>query len=242
VGALTALLAWQAWTSPAQALQDREFATSRAVGGGTTGEVVVKDDVALRIRYGAGVYTATERADKVAGRLNELHRAGRLKADELKTGTVSGMPAVLAGDELIITADSAHARANGTTPHRLAHQWRNNLAVAMGGKAVAYMPPGAKPVAAVGQDRVAGVQAVEEETRTKIVPILSVGSGGSIGIAQVSGTASRVSTVKAVAQIATDYKDAARIRIMVPISTEKIISNIERVPQVSVTGVGALRL
>ena len=90
--------------------------------------------------------------------------------------------------------------------------------------------------------RAVGATAVHEETRTKIVPILTLGSGSRVGLAQVAGPVSRVDEVKAVAQIDTDYKDAARIRILVPIATEGIVSNLHRVPQVSITGEAGIKL
>lgn len=248
-GLVAAVFAWQAWTPAAVALQEREMVAAsnvREVGGRRVGEVVVNDDVALRIRFAAGGYSAPERADRVASRLNELRRDGRLRPEDLRSDTMNGQAVVKAGDELIITADWEHARANGTTPHRLAHQWRNNLAVAMGGTPVALgVRDGTRGRMARQpsrtSDRTAGAQAVQEEIRTKIVPILTLGSGGSIGVAQVSGPVSRVNDVKAVAQLSTDYKDAARLRIMVPVASENVVSNIRRVPQVSVTAVGALR-
>jgi len=244
-GLAAAAFAWQAWTAPASAWQNRAMvATSRAtqVSGGNVGEVVVNNDVALRIRYPAGGYSASERADKVASRLNELSRDGRLRPADLRTGVVNGQAAVLAGDELIITADAQHARANATTPQRLAHNWRNNLAVALGGTPVALGAAGGAAAGRVGgDDRVLGAQAVQEELRNKIVPILTIGSGGRVGVAQVTGPVSRVDEVKAVAQIETDYKDAARIRVLVPIASENIVSNLRRVPQVSVTGEAGLR-
>ena len=71
----------------------------------------------------------------------------------------------------------------------------------------------------------------------KIVPIISVGSNLSVGAAQVAGAERDVNKVKAVAQIETDYKDKARIKILVPIQTEKVIQKIDRVPGVSVIAV-----
>jgi hypothetical protein len=82
----------------------------------------------------------------------------------------------------------------------------------------------------------------QEDTRSKIVPILTVGSSLRAGVAQVSGPVSRVDDVKAVARLDTDYKDVVRIAVLVPVSTENVISNIQRVPQVSVTAVGDLKL
>jgi hypothetical protein len=53
---------------------------------------------------------------------------------------------------------------------------------------------------------------------------------------------SRVDDVKVVARLDTDYKDVVRIAVLVPVSTENVVSNIKRVPQVSVTAVGDLKL
>jgi hypothetical protein len=250
VAALAAVpFAWSIFSPASAASQEgARVAMSKAVetSGSRLGEVVVRDKVALRIRFPAGGYSAPERADRVASRLNELSQAGRLRPEELRTGTVNGQAAVLAGDELVITADQEHARANRTTPGRLAHAWRNNLAVALGGTPIAMNARGAagvRPVsnAAEREERLAEARAYHEEVKTKLVPILTIGSGGRIGVAQVSGPVSRVDDVKAVAQLETDFKDAARIRVLVPISTENIVSNIKRVPQVSVTGEAGLR-
>jgi len=82
----------------------------------------------------------------------------------------------------------------------------------------------------------------DPELSKKIVPIVTFGSNLNVGVAQVEGTRNRVGDVKAVAQIETDYKDAARVKILVPISTEKVIQNVKRVPQVSITAVGDVRL
>jgi hypothetical protein len=81
-----------------------------------------------------------------------------------------------------------------------------------------------------------------EETRTKFVPILTLGSGIRVGLAQIAGPVSRVDEVKAVAQLATNWKKEARVNILVPVATEHIVSNVKRVPQVSVTGYGELKL
>ncbi|MFN3649098.1 MAG: hypothetical protein ACK47B_05905 [Armatimonadota bacterium] len=69
----------------------------------------------------------------------------------------------------------------------------------------------------------------------KIVPIITVGSSLNIGAAQVAGKKSDVDRVKAVAQLETDYKDVARIKILVPVQSENVVQHIDRVPGVSVT-------
>jgi hypothetical protein len=73
--------------------------------------------------------------------------------------------------------------------------------------------------------------------KKKIVPIITVGSSLNVGAAQVAGAEKDVNRCKAVAQLETDYKDVARIKILVPIQSEKVIKNIDRVPGVSVTAV-----
>ncbi|MBI3912200.1 MAG: hypothetical protein HY320_14880 [Armatimonadetes bacterium] len=76
----------------------------------------------------------------------------------------------------------------------------------------------------------------------KIVPILTFGSNLNVGAAQVSGPADKVRDVKAVAQLETDYKDWARIKILVPVHSEDVVRRIERVPGVSITAIADVRL
>lgn len=73
---------------------------------------------------------------------------------------------------------------------------------------------------------------------TKLVPIITVGSSINVGIAQVAGEERDVDRVRAVAQIETDYKNRARIKILVPVQSENVVRNIDRVPGVSVTAIG----
>jgi hypothetical protein len=195
------------------------------------GEVLVNGQVALRIRGAAGGLTPVQRADRVARRLDELASSKKLRAEELQIRTVPSGAALYAGNELIVTADRAQAAANGIAPTRLADTWRDNLSTALTGRVVAYR-----------QDEVRGAALESDpELKNKLVPILTVGSSGSIGVAQVTGPEEYVRQVKAVAQLATDYKDRARIRMLVPIHTENIVENLKRVPQVAVTGIGDIR-
>ena len=73
------------------------------------------------------------------------------------------------------------------------------------------------------------------ELKKKIVPIVTVGSSINLGGAQVQGGEADVSKVKAVAQFEQDYKNVARIKILVPIQSEKIVQHIDRVPGTSVS-------
>ena len=69
----------------------------------------------------------------------------------------------------------------------------------------------------------------------KIVPIVTIGSSLNVGVAQVQGAEKDVRRCKAVAQLETDYKDKARIKILVPVQSENIVQHIDRVPGVSVS-------
>ena len=71
--------------------------------------------------------------------------------------------------------------------------------------------------------------------RKKIVPIITVGSSVNIGAAQVAGSQRDVNRCKAVAQLETDYKDVARIKILVPVQSENVVKRIDRCAGVSVT-------
>ena len=78
----------------------------------------------------------------------------------------------------------------------------------------------------------------DPDLETKLVPIITVGSSINVGIAQVAGEERDVDRVRAVAQIETDYKNRARIKILVPVQSENVVQNIDRVPGVSVTAIG----
>lgn len=78
---------------------------------------------------------------------------------------------------------------------------------------------------------------------TKIVPIISLGAGAYAGAAQVSGPASRVKLVKAVAQLETSFSGQTfRIKALVPVASKNVVSNIKRVSGVGVSAVIDVRL
>lgn len=77
---------------------------------------------------------------------------------------------------------------------------------------------------------------------TKVVPILSLGSGSYIGAAQVSGPAHSVDQVKAVAQVEGEFaRDQFRARALVPVSSRGT-TNIQRVSGVGVSAILDLKL
>ena len=77
---------------------------------------------------------------------------------------------------------------------------------------------------------------------TKVVPIVSIGSGTAIGAAQVAGPKSAVDKTKAVAQLETTFQGRLRIKILVPMDSENPLQGIRRVQGVGVSAVIDFRL
>jgi hypothetical protein len=78
---------------------------------------------------------------------------------------------------------------------------------------------------------------------TKVVPILSIGSGSYAGAVQVTGSETQLDKVKAVAQLEGRIKviGGVRIRALVPIAARSV-SNIQRVPGVGVSALVDVKL
>jgi len=214
------------------------------IEGEPTGEVVMDGQVVARIRLAAGGLSAKERAMVVAERIRAWLADGG-KAEELVAAEVeSGGAAVTAGDRIIVTVTAADAAKAGEAALPLAQDWRDNIAVALGGEPtgevveVVVVPP-----AETEEEQVAPEEWVPEEEYTdKIVPILSVLQGVRIGAARVNGPASKVDQVKAVAQLETDFKRILEIDVYVPITTETPGRVLDRVQGVGVTALGDYRL
>lgn len=76
------------------------------------------------------------------------------------------------------------------------------------------------------------------EGHTKVVPIVSIGSGTRIGAAQVAGPkGSSIESTKAVAQIEATFMGRLRVEILVPIDSENPIQRFRRVQGVGVSAV-----
>ncbi len=71
---------------------------------------------------------------------------------------------------------------------------------------------------------------------TKVVPILSIGSGAYVGAAQVSGSKASVNQVKAVGQLETGFGKQFRIKALVPINVRSV-TNIKRIQGVGVSAI-----
>jgi hypothetical protein len=78
---------------------------------------------------------------------------------------------------------------------------------------------------------------------TKVVPILSIGSGSYMGAVQVTGDQRDLDKVKAVAQLEGQVRviGGVRLRALVPIASRSV-SNINRVPGVGVSALVDIKL
>lgn len=71
---------------------------------------------------------------------------------------------------------------------------------------------------------------------TKVVPIVSAGTSGYIGAAQVTGPASEVERVKAVAQLEASFNSTIRVKGLVPIDSMNP-TNASRIQGVGVSAI-----
>jgi hypothetical protein len=78
---------------------------------------------------------------------------------------------------------------------------------------------------------------------TKVVPILSIGSGSYAGAVQVSGSQEALDRVKAVAQLEAHENliGGVRLRALIPIAARSV-SNLHRVPGVGVSALVDFKL
>jgi hypothetical protein len=207
------------------------------IDGAAVGEVLIGEEVVMRLRATLGGLTPDERAMVVASRL--LGWANASDRYELSVLEIDdGMAVINAGENSITTVGIGDAEPISTTPLDLANDWRNNILIALG-----EAPQPADEVAdATAPADDTGEWVPEEPYRDKIVPIISVLEGIRIGAARVSGPESKVRTVKAVAQLETDFRRFLEIDVYVPITTEKPGKTIDRVQGVGVTALGDLRL
>lgn len=84
---------------------------------------------------------------------------------------------------------------------------------------------------------------IKREETTKVVPILSTGTGSYVGAAQVAGLEEDVREVKAVAQ--AEFRllgRKARVKALIPISTENLVQKIARVDGVGVSAILDIKL
>lgn len=71
---------------------------------------------------------------------------------------------------------------------------------------------------------------------TKVVPVLSVGTGKYIGAVQVVGPTEQVEKVKAVGQLEGGFNNIARAKALIPLATTDV-TNLSRVQGVGVSAI-----
>jgi hypothetical protein len=102
-------------------------------------------------------------------------------------------------------------------------------------------------VSAFGRDINKGINKLwnrkdSSSVKTKVVVILSVGSGGAaIGAAQVMGPPGLVDKVVAVAQPEANLM-GIRLRALIPVSSKNVVDNIKIVDGVAVSGIVDMKL
>ena len=76
---------------------------------------------------------------------------------------------------------------------------------------------------------------------TKVVPIISIGTKGYIGAAQVTGPASSIEEVKAVAQVEGSFNGMVRVKGLVPVDSTNPVGA-SRVQGVGVSAIIDLKI
>lgn len=76
---------------------------------------------------------------------------------------------------------------------------------------------------------------------TKVVPIISLGSGGYIGAAQVTGSQELVNKTQAVLQIEADFDRQFRVKAVIPIDSKNPLS-FSRVQGVGISAIIDVRI
>jgi hypothetical protein len=92
-------------------------------------------------------------------------------------------------------------------------------------------------------NRLMGSKNLGPEQATKVVPILSIGSGSYLGAVQVTGPSDVLDRVKAVAQLEgrVNVIGGVRLRGLVPIAARSV-TNLRRVPGVGVSALVDIKL
>ncbi|MGC9319890.1 MAG: hypothetical protein ACP5KN_17795 [Armatimonadota bacterium] len=222
------------------------------IGGTTVGEVLVNDQVVIRMRTKAGGFTAPERAMIIAERIRDWTAGPFSPYDLAIREGAHGAAELRAHGKLIFTVNPQEAEALGSTAMGLARAWHDNIMMALGVARSDIPAPATGAAEAAGTQAaggdVGGVQATTqwqppEPYDSKIVPIVSVLEGVKVGAARVNGPESKVDQVAACAQLETKFQDFLEIDVYVPITTnEPGPGGLNRVQQVGVTGLGDIEL
>ena len=76
---------------------------------------------------------------------------------------------------------------------------------------------------------------------TKVVPIITIGTGGYVGAAQVTGETALVDRTEAVLQLEGDFSGQFRIKALIPIDSKNPV-NFSRVQGVGVSAMIDVRI
>lgn len=108
---------------------------SRMVEDREEGEILINGQVAVRIRVGMGWFSAAERAQIAAQRLQKALAQGKQPQD-LAVGKLNEQVVIMMGEIPLITVDEQHAVINRTSPEGLAAIWLNQIRAALEGRPV----------------------------------------------------------------------------------------------------------
>jgi hypothetical protein len=97
----------------------------------TPGDVVVGNEVVMRIRDAAGGYSVEERTKSINERLVEILSYAPVNDVSVSVHLVKGNYVISVGKYQLITVDKNMADANKSTPEKLAESWKKNLLPAL---------------------------------------------------------------------------------------------------------------
>lgn len=90
-------------------------------------DIDLAGQVVMRIREGAGGYTAGQRAEIIRTRLIPILSNSNLRAEDITVSGPASGPTIYVNGQQLITIDANLARYNKTTPAGLAQSWAANL-------------------------------------------------------------------------------------------------------------------
>ncbi len=103
-------------------------AQAPADAANTNTSIALDGQTVMRIRTGAGGYTAEQRADAVRHRLIPILSLRNLRPGDVMVEMINpNQSNIMVRGELLLTVDQTLARANGESPEQLAQAWAANL-------------------------------------------------------------------------------------------------------------------
>ncbi len=98
-----------------------------SAGAGEAREIVIANEMVLRIRVAPQGMTLKERALEVERRLVEILSHEDLSPPDVQIKQKAGCPTIYVGRHMLITVTAADASANKATPAQLARMWAENV-------------------------------------------------------------------------------------------------------------------